>query len=735
MALRKLGIGAVLTFDVGRAVANMRSAESRFDRLRGTVHKVQRGLSVAKTAFFATAAATAAVAVPIVGAAKKAADFESAMASLKAVTGATGEEFTRLRDKALEIGRTTVWTATEAAEAQKELAKAGLTVEETIEGVAGVMETAVASEVHYMDVIKMAVPLWTTAGKEKYKLSEITDMLSKAAETATVDFTDLTEALKWAMPAASAVGASFEETTTYAKLLGDAGFRGSLAGTAMRTTFYRLLKPTGEVIRGLKKAGLTQEDLNFAQEGSVAVITKVIDALKNIEDANVRARAATEIFGVRGMAMYEALGKVSTEQLKAMIKDTRDAEGFAKKLAAVKMDTLIGQLKLVKSAVEGLLIAAFTPLLKIVTPMVKELADMFSKVAEAVKLFGEKGMTIDMVRSATEKFGPVITMIASAVRGFLDAITKAIDETKAMFFMLSKAFQEVFGPERIGQIGLMIGSIIKIIPIFSAIIGIAGLLISTLAPIIDFIMRGFMTIAKELITRLIPFLKTLMPIFETIAAIAFPILKALVSILGVIIGTVHSMYEEFAKFLLPIIKSIGEKFVSVFKTISSLVKRLEPVFSLVAKLIGGLFGTVLTVLGKVIEGIVTLIDWITKGIGWFMDLIGITDEAVEQGERLRKKYEEISEITLKRPEVPVPVITPPPVEYGTPEYYRRMGEIARLEAEAARRREMGVEVERILPAWEVAVDLSLDGREIAGATGRAHVEQQERMGKRRVPTR
>ena len=202
------------------------------------------------------AAMSAALAIPI----KTAADFEQAMARVKAVSGATDEEFAKLTNTARELGRTTKFSASEAADGMNFLAMAGFKSTEIIAAMPSVLELAAAANLDLASAADITSNNLTGYGMKVEDLAKVNDVLVGTFTSANTDLTQLGIAMKYVGPVASSAGISFTEVAAAIGLLGNAGIQGSMAGTSLRKTISSLIKPSSAGAKELQKLGVSVVD-------------------------------------------------------------------------------------------------------------------------------------------------------------------------------------------------------------------------------------------------------------------------------------------------------------------------------------------------------------------------------------------------------------------------------------------------------------------------------------------
>ena len=191
---------------------------------------------------------TVGVTAPLVGlgaaAVKMGNDFEAQMSRVKAISGATEEQFGSLNDLALKLGAETAFSASEAAMGMENLASAGFTVQEIIDSLPGVLDLAASSGTDLATATEIAASAVRGFGLEADQTGHVADVFAEAAARTNAQTEDMGEAMKYIAPVAAAMGQSLEETAAAVGIMSDAGIKGSQAGTSLRGAFSRLAKPT-----------------------------------------------------------------------------------------------------------------------------------------------------------------------------------------------------------------------------------------------------------------------------------------------------------------------------------------------------------------------------------------------------------------------------------------------------------------------------------------------------------
>lgn len=182
------------------------------------------------------------------GALKPAVDFEYAMAKVGAITNeaADSEGFKKLSDKARELGRTTQYTSAQAAEAMQFLGMAGFNTEQILKASPAALNLAIAGNMDLGRTADIASNILTGFNLKAEETTRVADVLAQTSRTTNVNVEMLGETMKYAAPAAAAVGGTLEETAALAGVLGDAGIQATMSGTMLRAAYLRLAAPVGK---------------------------------------------------------------------------------------------------------------------------------------------------------------------------------------------------------------------------------------------------------------------------------------------------------------------------------------------------------------------------------------------------------------------------------------------------------------------------------------------------------
>ncbi|NJH67425.1 phage tail tape measure protein [Staphylococcus agnetis] len=372
------------------------------------------------------------VSAPIVAgfgaAVKKSIDFDDSMRKVKATSGATGSEFQQLRDKALEMGAKTKFSASESADALNYMALAGWDTKDMLGGIDGVMQLAAASGEDLGQVSDIVTDSLTAFGMKAKDSGHFADVLAQTSSKANTDVRGLGEAFKYAAPVAGALGYTVEDTSIAIGLMSNAGIKGEKAGTALRTMFTNLSKPTGDMKKKMDELGISITDSN----GNMLPMRDVMDQLrgkfKNLSKEQ-QAIAASTIFGKEAMSGALAIINASDEDYQKLTKSIDGSKGAANRMSKEMEGGIGGSLRQMKSAIESLAISIGD----VMAPYIKKLAEWVSHAASKLNempkgtqkivvglglvaaaigpLLVTLGVMVSTIGSAMTVIGPLMTSI------------------------------------------------------------------------------------------------------------------------------------------------------------------------------------------------------------------------------------------------------------------------------------------------------------------------------------
>lgn len=283
-------------------------------------------------------------------------DFEQTMSGVKAISGATDEEFQKLTQSALDMGAKTKFTTTEAAQALTYMGMAGWKTDEMISGLPGIMNLAAASGEDLASVSDIVTDAMTSFKMEAKDSAEFADVLAAAATNSNTSVGKMGYTFKYVAPLAGALGYTIQDTALAIGAMADGGIKGEMAGTSLRALFTRLISPTKEVndamatLSGTLGHEFTAIDKSTGKMKPLKTVLKDLrTAFKGLNEAQ-QGQVASELAGQEGMSGLLAIVNESDDKFDALSKAIDGASGSAEKMAKIRLDNLAGDLTMLSSA-------------------------------------------------------------------------------------------------------------------------------------------------------------------------------------------------------------------------------------------------------------------------------------------------------------------------------------------------------------------------------------------------
>ena len=276
------------------------------------------------------------IATALGGAVKVTADFDSQMSKVKAISGATADEFDQLRDKAREMGSSTKFSATEAGQAFEYMGMAGWKTEDMLNGISGIMNLAAASGEELGTTSDIVTDALTAFGYGAEDAGRFADILASAATNANTNVAMMGESFKYVAPVAGSLGYSAEDVATALGLMANSGIKADMAGTSLRNMFQRMAKPTKESQMAMERLGLSLAD----DEGNMYSFKQIMDQMRaSFSEINMSAEdynAALDDLDAQ-LADGSITQKKYESELEELNKQAFGAEGAEKARAAAML--------------------------------------------------------------------------------------------------------------------------------------------------------------------------------------------------------------------------------------------------------------------------------------------------------------------------------------------------------------------------------------------------------------
>lgn len=590
-----------LDLDISGFLRGMREANQEAQSFTGKLENTLGSgfKSIGGTLTSAGSSLTKGLTAPIVGAGaaaiKTTADFDSSMSKVSAVSGAVGKDFDALRSKAREMGATTKFSASDAADAMNYMAMAGWKTEDMLNGISGIMNLAAASGEDLATTSDIVTDALTAFGYGAEDAGRLADIMAAASSNANTNVAMMGESFKYVAPVAGALGYSMEDTSVAISLMANAGIKASQGGTALRTMLTNLANPTDEMAAAMEALGVSLVD----DEGNMKSLRQVMldlrsgfgdlkisedefnEALADLNDkvesgtiteeeygkqlellaeraygaeGAEKARYAAMLSGKTGMSGLLAIVNASQEDFDKLTESIDNSTGTAEQMAKVMQDNLSGQITILKSALQELAISFGDILMPKIREFVAKIQDL---VAKFNSLSEEQKQQVVRFALMAASIGPVLLVIGKLLTGVATMITTfktlkgAVTSIKAGMSILS------------GAIG---GSLAPI----AAVIAIVGVLIA-----------AFVNLWKTNDEFRNAIINTWKTIQQTVSSFISGIKERLNSIgitMESVTKTLKKIWDGFCSVLAPVFEFAFGRIANILKTVLNVITGLVDIF-------------------------------------------------------------------------------------------------------------------------------------------------------------
>ncbi len=346
----------------------------------------------------------------------KFAEFDSAMSSVQAATHGSADSMAALRDAALEAGSSTVFSATESANAIEELSKAGLSTADILGGgLAGSLDLAAAGGLGVARAAEVASTTLQQFSLGGDKAGHVADVLAAGAGKAMGSVEDLANGLKFVGPVAASMGVSLEETTAVLALFAQQGIIGEQAGTGLRGVLASLTAPSGAAAQEIERLGLNLYDAQGNFLGMQNAAGQLSAAYGDMDEKSRNASLGV-IFGRESVTAATALYQAGSEGV-AQWTSAVDDSGYAAETARLKLDNLKGDVEALGGALE-------TALIKTGSSANGPLRDLTQGLTGAVEAYSNLDPA---VQGANLALGAGVAAVGTAGGAFLLAAPKVLE--------------------------------------------------------------------------------------------------------------------------------------------------------------------------------------------------------------------------------------------------------------------------------------------------------------------
>jgi len=561
--------------------------------------------TLAKTSLKATTVAISAVTTALSACAaycvKVGSDFESAMSQVEAISGASSATVVTaagemvngldaLSEKAKEMGATTKFSATEAAEALNYMAMAGWEPQQMYDGLAGIMNLAAASGENLATTSDIVTDALTAFGMAAGESGHFANILASTSASSNTNVALMGETFKYVAPLCGTLGYSAEDAAIAIGLMANSGIKGSQAGTALKTALANMAAPTDKIAGAMEDLGISMVDSAGNSKTLMEVMQGLRTSFADLSETE-QAAAASTIFGKEAMSGMLAIINASDEEFAKLTESIYDCEGAAESMAATMQDNLQGQLTILMSGVEGLGIAVFE---KLQEPL-KELAIKGQEyISTLYNAFNENGFD-----GLVTSFGDVLVDIVEEVA---NAAPRLIDAAASLVHSFCIGIQEAEG---VGTAGSTL-----IVSFISAIASCTGDMWSTAITLIGTLAEGIASGLPDMIAAA--------------GGCVQAILDSIVAQLPVLLSAGLQIIETVASGIISSLPSLAEQGLTILSTLfDALMVGLPQITEIGISLIDTLTSSIATGLPQLIpmamEAIVSFSGTLRENVGLLID--------------------------------------------------------------------------------------------------------------------
>lgn len=349
---------------------------------------------------------------------KVGADFEAAMSKVQAISGASGTALDALTAKAKEMGATTQFSASEAAQAMQYMAMAGWKDTDMLNGIKGIMDLAAASGEDLASVSDIVTDALTAFGMSAKDSGRFADVLAAASSNANTNVGLMGYTFKYVAPLAGSLKYSVEDVALAIGLMANAGIKGEQAGTALRSTFTRLIKPPKEAADAMSKLGISVKNADGSVKPLNTTLADLRKAFSKLSDSE-KAEYASMMAGQEAMSGFLALVNASDGDFDKLSKAIRESDGAADGMAKTMNANLKGQMKQFQSVTEAIGISIYDKFKK---PLTNAFADVNGSLGDL-----NKSITDGELASSFDRLGESVGVLVKALAdGLIVALPVAI---------------------------------------------------------------------------------------------------------------------------------------------------------------------------------------------------------------------------------------------------------------------------------------------------------------------
>lgn len=667
-----------MSVDLGSAYAELKlkkdgfsagliSATNELTAFKSQSELVSKGLVGVGSAATATGKTlTASLTVPVAGltaaAVKTTATFDASMSRVQALSGATGDEFDILRNKAIEMGSKTAFSASESADALSYMALAGWDTQQMVSGLPGVLDLAASSQMDLAQASDMVTDFLTAFGLEAKDATNMANEMAYAQSHSNTTTQQLGEAFGNCAAQMHTAGQTMETTTALLEAMANQGLKGSEAGTALSAVMRDITQKmeNGAIAIGDTSVAVMDQDGNF--RNLIDIMADVEKATEGMGSAE-KSAALMQTFTARSIKGVSMALTEGSESLYSYESALNSVDGVAGDMAEGMLNNLNGQLTILKSNVETLLIqigdilmpkikglvenvqklvqwftslstkqkeqilrwatfaASIGPVLLILGKIMTSIGGLIGKVTAATKWLGIFAETFGIAGGAGGALVTILSSIASFVGPILAVVTAVA--------LLVKGFKTLY--DRGGEFASSVDNLVS--KLKDGLGSTIEWLVGIFGPVAETLKQGWENIKNSIDVEAIDsalsgvidtigrVMDALQPVVEVIRSVLSPVLQAMATYMQLIISVTSSLVSALLASLAPAINVITD-------IVNIVMDQIQIITGLIEGLITGDFTNFKEAISHLGEDLLSLItdtiDTIVTFITTFIDNLGVS---------------------------------------------------------------------------------------------------------------
>lgn len=325
-----------------------------------------------------------------------------------------GDQIESLTAKARELGRETLYSSTQAANGMQKLALAGFSANQILSAIGPTLNMAIVGNIALADAASISIAALKSFQMEASGAGKVADILAKAATSANVTVGSLGESMKYSAAVANAAGWSIEELAAAISQMGNAGFQGAMAGTALRRAMSMMLSPTSSAKKIMDKYGIS----TVTAAGKLKPLISIIGQL---DKANVRAAEMFELFGLRAAPAMTAMVSMGVKSLSKLQKALENSAGTADRMSQKFRETIVGRFKDLIATLNEVAITITKAFDKSIADTLFGMRNWINDINEAIQANGKLKSVIDGLKAGLkpliEKFEEIGLAVVNWIKG------------------------------------------------------------------------------------------------------------------------------------------------------------------------------------------------------------------------------------------------------------------------------------------------------------------------------